>query len=130
MKLKAYDVTELHVLSGFLQGSIFTIDMIKVTSEKLEIHNFNRYMWESQYDYKRTISSLEFYNIKHCIVSKNTKKELLVLLAIVALEKDHLRVYCANSIYIDIHLASYNLEIYLEDSGYPWFTNKPPLLFQ
>lgn len=142
MKLKAFSVSELHMISGLVQGSIFRLNMCKINSEKFTIHNFNRFMWEKipdleqtenlgldqDFHYERIHSSLSIYNLSRCVIPAINKQQFLMLLAIVVVDYDHLRIYCANMVTIELYLNSPSLEIYMEDYGVPWPTANPPFM--
>lgn len=129
MKLKINSIEEVHFLSGLIQGGVFQLSMCKLKGDNFIIHNLNRFMWETN-EYERIHTNISIYNIAHCTVPKINKRQFLIMLAIIAVDHDHIRIYCTNLIVIEIYLKSTDIEMFMDDIGSPWVTNSLPFTFQ
>lgn len=125
MKLKASSIQELHFLSGLIQGSIWQIKNCNISNGLLQISNINRFQWE-EVSYCRIKSTIAIDNIKCYTIPPIDKNKYLVILAIVAIDYEHIRLYCADLTMVDIYLKDSTIVCYLEDYGESWPTTNPP----
>lgn len=139
LKLRAFDLQDLSVLSSLVQDALVPpMDMTYLRDEQRFVLALNRFRWEVADDgppYSRTHSGLRFDNVASVSrkgIDRDAKDQMLDLLAIAFDPGTEERTSGAGTVVLQfagdiaVRLAVTDLAVGLKDMGEPWPTQWKP----